>query len=154
MLVRVRQPNTPPTATRSATIWSFSNCFLSFFQTATVLLFPALTQFFASSSVFVCYGYIVLVAWALLSRLAAMVRFVRQAVANMSGSEPLDDASFGPQFGEKIDFTIVFGNTILTAIPAALMIAAAPIYMLSYRKATAVTSKRGLLWAKMVSFLF
>lgn len=102
---------------------------------------------------FICCGSIFIVEWVLLCRPTAMDRFVRQAAATMPGSELLDHASFGPQFGDKFDFTIVFSNTILTALPAALMIAAGPIYMLSYRKATAVTSKRGLLWAKMVSLL-
>lgn len=61
-----------------------------------------------------------------------------------------DDGVFGPQYGHEFDFTMVFSNAILTIGPAALMIAACPIYVLAYfgKLPVAVTSR--LLLLKLV----
>lgn len=86
-----------------------------------------------------------------------MQGFIRKLVAlvaKASTTEQIDDAYFGPQFGQEFDFTMVFDNTILTIIPATIMIGAAPVYMFWYHKAVAKTSKRGPLWVKLVSYIF
>ena len=85
-----------------------------------------------------------------------MQGFIRKLVAlvaKVSTNQSIDDSYFGPQFGQEFDFSMVFNNTILTIIPATIMIGAAPIYMLCYQKATAKTSKRGALWVKLVSYI-
>lgn len=61
-----------------------------------------------------------------------------------------DDAVFGPQYDQEFDFTMVFNNTILTILPAALLIAACPAYILSSFGNAPVTSKKKPLFYKLV----
>lgn len=63
-----------------------------------------------------------------------------------------DDGTFGPQYGQEFDFTMVFNNIILTIIPAVLIIVASPMYGMASRGKSPVTSKRGPLFRKLVRF--
>lgn len=62
-----------------------------------------------------------------------------------------NDASFGPQFGQAFDFTMVFNNSILAILPSLVMILASIVYIFWYQKKPAVTRKRDLFWIKAVS---
>lgn len=62
------------------------------------------------------------------------------------------DNDFGPQFKDKFDFTLDFEHTILTTVPATLLIAAAPIFFFVYRGKDAIILPGKLLWAKLVCF--
>lgn len=61
-----------------------------------------------------------------------------------------DDGVFGPQYGQEFDFSMVFNNTILTILPAALLIAACPAYILSSFGKSPVTSKTRPVLYKLV----
>lgn len=62
------------------------------------------------------------------------------------------DNDFGPQFKDKFDFTLDFEHTILTTVPATLLIAAAPVFFFVYRGKDAIVLPGKLLWAKLVCF--
>ena len=82
---------------------------------------------------------------------AAAVSVVRRAATGLATADLNNDASFGPQFGQAFDFTMLFSNTILTIIPASLMIAGGLIYIIWYQGETAVTSRNEIFGVKMVS---
>lgn len=59
-----------------------------------------------------------------------------------------EDNSIGPQM---FDFTLLFEDTILTILPAGLLIAIFPFYFLHYLKLPVYISSGFLLWTKLVS---
>ena len=63
------------------------------------------------------------------------------------------DNDFGPQFKDKFDFTLGFEHSILTTLPATLLIAAAPIFFFVYRGKDAIVLPGKLLWAKLVRYI-
>lgn len=68
--------------------------------------------------------------------------------------EIANDNSFGPQLGSKFDLTVLFEDTILTILPASLLIATSPIYFLYYSKLPIYISASTLLYAKLVSHYY
>lgn len=63
------------------------------------------------------------------------------------------DNTFGPQFLDRVDFTLSFEHIMLTIVPAALFILALPIHVcVSVRKAS-VVGAGALLWAKLATAL-
>lgn len=68
----------------------------------------------------------------------------------MQGASLADDGIFGPQYGQEFDFSMVFNNIVLTTIPAALIIAACPVYMISSIGRSPVTAKKWPVLRKLV----
>lgn len=60
--------------------------------------------------------------------------------------------TFGPQLGAQFDFTLLFEDTILTILPASLLIATCPLYILHYLKQPVYVSGGFVLWTKLVSY--
>lgn len=64
------------------------------------------------------------------------------------------DNSFGPQFLDYFDFTLLFEHSILTILPSALIILACPAYIYHNARRAIVADAGALLWAKLaVAFL-
>lgn len=82
--------------------------------------------------------------------LSCSVTTARHHPPNMPGVDFAKDNDFGPQFNDKFDFTLDFEHTILTTVPATLLIAAAPIFFFVYRGQDAIILNGKLLWAKLV----
>lgn len=78
-----------------------------------------------------------------------MDRLVR-AQAPMQVASLADDGIFGPHYGQEWDFTMVFSNIILTILPAALVVAACPVYMISSIGSSPMTAKKRPLLRKLV----
>lgn len=81
------------------------------------------------------------------------MELLRRATANATNTTIPNDGVFGPQYGDSFDFTMVFDNIIFTILPASLMIGACPIYVAWYYDRVFVTSKKNLLWVKLVRIL-
>lgn len=60
------------------------------------------------------------------------------------------DNLFGPQWGSAFDFTLTFENWIFTLLPAALIIAATPIYTAACLKRPVACFVNGIFWTKLV----
>lgn len=63
-----------------------------------------------------------------------------------------DDQSFGPQYGDRFDFTLRFEHIIFTILPATVLIAAYPILLYQYTRKSIVVGRGWSLYAKLVSF--
>ncbi|KAK2593184.1 hypothetical protein QQS21_009113 [Conoideocrella luteorostrata] len=61
------------------------------------------------------------------------------------------DDAFGPQLSPQFDFTLLFEFTILTIIPASLLIVISPFYLLYYLKSPAYVSGSALSWFKLIA---
>lgn len=59
------------------------------------------------------------------------------------------DNTFGPQFLDRVDFTLCFEHLMLTIVPSALLILALPIYVYSSVRKASVVGTGALLWAKL-----
>lgn len=68
-----------------------------------------------------------------------------------SWSNIQSDQAFGPQFGEKFDFTLEFEHTVLSILPATLFLAGVPIFFLLYQRSPSIVLSGQLLWFKLVS---
>lgn len=81
---------------------------------------------------------------------AFTAELVRRAASGVTKANLRDDASFGPQFGSEFDFSMLFSNAFFAILPAAIIISACLVYIMWYRDALAVTSKKRLFGAKTV----
>lgn len=61
------------------------------------------------------------------------------------------DASFGPQYGSRFDFTLKFEAAILALLPATLLVATTPVFLFLTFSKTEIVASGWLLWSKLVS---
>jgi len=63
------------------------------------------------------------------------------------------DDTFGPQVGTSFDFTLFFEHTILTSLPASLLLLVCPLYLTRFLRRPVCFKHGLLLWTKLVRLL-
>lgn len=71
----------------------------------------------------------------------------------MAAMAEYDDNLFGPQYGDKFDFTLRFEHIIFTILPASILITAFPVLLYQYTQKPVVIGRSWSLYAKLVSFI-
>ena len=77
---------------------------------------------------------------------------IASATINATATKTLpgNDNSFGPQYGNSFDFTLLFDHSMFTIVPTALLITACPLYIYFRRRDPLQVERGRLFWAKMV----
>ncbi|KAH8198816.1 hypothetical protein TruAng_007039 [Truncatella angustata] len=60
------------------------------------------------------------------------------------------DDTFGPQIGTRFDFTLFFEHTILTSLPASLLLFVCPLYLTRFLRRPVFFKHGLLLWTKLI----